>query len=387
MLVLLAAVCVAVAAYSVWSAYQLPPRDRMLDVRIYQASVRAMLSGGDAYGVSVNGYPFTYPPFALLVLLPTAALSVAALWAVWSAAVVGTAALLARVAARHVRSALPYAAVLLIVLTSGPVRHDIDFGQISLLLVTLSAADALGRPGRRWGGVAIGLCAAVKLTPLAFVPWLLVVGRRRDAGRAVVTFLCCTAAAWLLLPAESRFFWTAALGRTDRLGDAAAVANQSLHGLLLRSGLHGAVETAAWLTLATVVGVIALVRSRALWRRGAHLESVVVVGCATLLVSPITWSHHEGWTVLAVVALLASGRRTPIVAAATILALISWPVPEFAAQLSGSPLGWPAANARVLVGLAICLFAFRPSSPDTDPTTGGRDDLAVPLLTGGPTSP
>jgi alpha-1,2-mannosyltransferase len=391
---LLALACLAVAVTDVWTAYQLPAPDRMLDVRIYQASVRAMLSGGDAYAVSLNGYPFTYPPVALLVLLPTAAVSVPALWALWTLAVVATAALLARLAARRVDPRLPYAAVLLVALASGPVQHTIDFGQIGLMLVTLAAADALGRPGRRWGGIAIGVCAAVKLTPLAFVPWLVVVGRRRDAARAVAAFVACTAVAWLVLPAESRFFWTRAIGRTDRVGDAASVANQSLHGLLLRAGLRGAGETAWWLALGAVVSAIALVRSRLLWRRGAHLESVVVVGCATLLVSPITWSHHEGWTVLAVVALMATGRRTPVVVAAVLFAVITWPLPEFATHVSGSLLGWPelrwpAANARVLAPLGICLFAFGPrttSARSRVPATPSRARLdAVPAAAPGAT--
>ena len=351
---------------------------QFLDLNIYHGSERALFAGRDPYGFSLLSYPFTYPPFALLALAP-AWLPVGFIEVVWLAAGVVTTWYLARAlaarwpdrfAAHRVTVTFGLAALLF---ATGPVRADLDFGQISLFIVAASFADAIGRPGRSWGGVVIGLCAAIKLTPLFFLPWLVIVGRWRDAARALGTVLACTALAWLVTPGPSAYYWGTGVHQTNRLGDLAAVVNQSLHGVLVRSGVHGRLETLCWLGCGGVIAVVTLLRARLLHRHGLVAESAILAGCGSLVISPVTWSHHETWTVLAAALLLVAGRRTAVAGAAAVLVVALLPVSDFAPHVASAMLRWPLANSRALVSVAICLFAFRVSpAPALAGASSGR---------------
>jgi len=43
-----------------------------MDTRVYRDGARAFLDRADVYGSLFEGFPFTYPPFALLVFVPLA---------------------------------------------------------------------------------------------------------------------------------------------------------------------------------------------------------------------------------------------------------------------------------------------------------------------------
>ncbi|MDQ1725804.1 MAG: alpha,2-mannosyltransferase, partial [Frankiaceae bacterium] len=353
--------CLVLVVLNVVTALSPGADARFLDLHIYHGSVRSMFAGVDPYTFSINTYPFTYPPFALLVLSPTW-LPLGVIEAVWLVAGLAVVAYLATLVAaalpepfRRERTATLWIASAL--LASGSVRAHLDFGQISLFVIVATFADAVGRPGRRWGGVAIGLCAAVKLTPLLFIPWLLIVGRGRDAARAAATFVLSTAFAWLVLPTDSAFYWGTAIRQTSRMGDLAASVNQSLHGLLLRSGLSGGTETVVWLTGACLLGAYTLLRARACYRAGLVAESAALVGCASLVMSPVTWSHHETWTVVVAALLIASGRRGDVIGGVAILLVATLPLSDLAAHMGF--LHWPFDNSRALVAVAVCLLAFR----------------------------
>ena len=67
-----------------------------------------------------------------------------------------------------------------------PVRNTLNYGQVNILLMALVAADCL-LPVTRWPrGALVGLAAAVKLTPAAFVLFFLCRGDRRAAGTSAI---------------------------------------------------------------------------------------------------------------------------------------------------------------------------------------------------------
>jgi alpha-1,2-mannosyltransferase len=361
--------CAIFALTAVLSALWPRPGQEFLDLNIYHGAERALFAGRDPYAFSLLTYPFTYPPFALLALA-AAWVPVGVIEGVWLAAGLATTWYLARALARRWpdrfaahRVTLTFGLAALLFAT-GPVRADLDFGQISLFMVAASFADAIGRPGRRWGGVAIGLCGAIKLTPLFFLPWLVVVGRGRDAARALATFLACTAVAWLVAPGPSAYYWGHGVWQTSRVGDLAAVVNQSLHGLLVRSGMHGRAETICWLGLGGAIAVLTLMRAKSLHRQGLVAQSAILAGCCSLVVSPVTWSHHETWTVLAAALLVVAGRRTATAGAVAVLVVALLPVSDVAPHVASAVLRWPLTNSRALVSIALCLFAFRTRPPD-----------------------
>jgi hypothetical protein len=84
-------------------------------------------------------------------------------------------------------------------------------------------------------------------------------------------------------------------------GPADDLANQSLHGALLRLGLTGPLEIALFLTLGAAVAVVGTRRAVHYARDGQLLLAVAITGCAAIAVSPTTWQHQLLWVLLAVV--------------------------------------------------------------------------------------
>ena len=135
----------------------------------------------------VTGLPFTYPPFAAVVMVPLALLPAWLAAALWTGASVGALAAVVVVVRRALGRPAPGWLVALVTggaLALEPVWQNLAFGQVNLFLMLAVLVDLL-RPERRWSGVLVGIAAGVKLTPLVFVVLLVLVGRRAAAGRAV----------------------------------------------------------------------------------------------------------------------------------------------------------------------------------------------------------
>ncbi|AEV83316.1 hypothetical protein ACWT_2294 [Actinoplanes sp. SE50] len=372
-------VFVALAGWSVIAALTRPAYDRLADLHVYLGAVRAMRDGIPLYSYAAeNGDPFTYPPFAALVFWPLGAVPEPMVQVAWT--LVTVAGVMALAAALTVRNGIAGRQRFLVVmlaaatmlLASAPVQSNLRFGQVSIFVVLLALVDALGLLPRRAGGVLIGVAAAIKLTPLLFVPYLWVVGRRRDAIRSGVAFAACAAAAFAVWPAVSGTFWTQAVFTTSRIGDLSSTGNQSLNGTLLRYAIPTSERMVAWTALAGLVCLVAFLCAREYHRRGQVALAAVVIGCATVAVSPVSWTHHQIWTVLAGILLIAGPHRGRIAAGVVVLVTMSvqvgavLPVGGFlhdnarawcavAVCCGGAVSLWPAAAGRVrlLPGLAV----------------------------------
>src|SRR6185312_9150700 len=84
-------------------------------------------------------------------------------------------------------------------------------------------------------------------------------------------------------------------GRADDL------ANQSLHGALLRLGLEGPLEIGLFLLLGAAVAALGLRRAVRYAHDGQLLLAVAITGCAAIVVSPTAWQHQLLWVLLALV--------------------------------------------------------------------------------------
>lgn len=337
-----ALVFLLLAAASAASVARRPPWDRLADLQVYLGAARTVRSGGDLYAYAApNGDPFTYPPFAVLGFLPLTHLAWPALAIAWT--VVTFAAYVALgwlVALRwdQPRPQLPVTSltwlVAIAVLVSAPGQSNLRFGQISILVVLLTLADAGGVLPQRFRGVGIGIAAAVKLTPVLFVAHLLITGQRRAAARAFTTFGACAALAATLLPRASADFWLHQIVATDRIGDLAALGNQSVNGLLLRTGIDGRDRAYLWLILIALLGATALGRAAHLHRAGRPFAAACLTGCATLAASPVSWTHHQFWTVLAALVLVAAPRPAGRVAGWVLLVLMTVSLVDLAGRLA-----------------------------------------------------
>ena len=142
--------------------------------------------------------PFIYPPFAAMLLAPFAFPAVDGRLGAAVRALAGLPAATLYVTARQAwpdggpGGALSAAALALpLLLWIEPVLETFEFGQVNLVLMGLVAVDCLA-PRTRWPrGLLIGIAAAIKLTPAAFVLFFLL---RRDVRAAVVTVVTAAVA-------------------------------------------------------------------------------------------------------------------------------------------------------------------------------------------------
>ncbi|MFF5076906.1 glycosyltransferase 87 family protein [Actinoplanes sp. NPDC000266] len=323
-----------VAAVTAGAALARPAEVRLSDLSVYLGAVSGLADGDSLYDFIRGAAPFTYPPFAALLLAPLTWAPVALVQAAWTLATLGTVAGLARLVVADRRRGT--AEILtLVLLLSAPVASDIKYGQVSLFLAALIAVDLLALRRTPWHGVLIGLAAAVKLTPLIFVPLLWFSGRRRAALMASATFAGCGALAVMALPGDSWRFWTAEVFQVDRLGYITGVGNQSLNGAFMRLGLDSKL---AVLVLGGIVAALALHRGSRLARNGDWLSAMTVVGAGSVVLSPVSWTHHQIWLVLA--ALL------PVTRART-----AWAVLVLAVMLL--PVTAVLSEARLLLAIAV----------------------------------
>ena len=288
--------------------------------------------------MSAGNAPFTYPPFAGLVLLPLAGVPAVPLQVLWTLATLATVVLLALLLDR--RRAPAYALILIL---SAPVSSNLKYGQVSLFLAAAVAVDVLALRHSRWQGVLIGLAAAIKLTPLIFIPMLWLTGRRRAAATAAGTFAACGLTALIVLPGGSWRFWTGEVLRAGGLSTITGAGNQSLNGALLRFDVSESARSALVLVLGGGIAAVALWHAARLGRRGAWLPALVVTGAASVVLSPVSWTHHQIWLVLA--ALLPVRGAWPL----AVTALMLLPVTAL-----GPPL-WE--NSRLLLAITVATLA------------------------------
>jgi hypothetical protein len=194
-----------------------------------------------------------------------------------------------------------------------PVRQTLGLGQVNLWLFALVVLDlvVLRRNGSRWTGVGVGIATAVKLTPGLFIVYLLVTGQWRAARTAAVTVAVLTGCGLLLAPAETVRYFGDLLWRTERVGAADAVANQSLAGLLARTATT---PGDWWLPLCLLVLVVGLRRAWLAHRAGDEVAALTLVGLTGNLISPMSWTHHLVFLPVAIYLLARNGRLVPALA-------------------------------------------------------------------------
>jgi alpha-1,2-mannosyltransferase len=348
-----------VAALQVAGAVLRPAGERFVDLDVYAGAVRLLLDGGSLYDfVGHNDAPFTYPPFAGLLFVPAALLPTGVLEVAWTGATLAVVVLIAWLGRRA--AGLPawaWPAVALLLFASAPVSSNLRFGQVSVFLVALVLVDGLGVVPPRYRGVATGVAAALKLTPAIFIPWFWFSGQRRTAVTATATFLVAAGLAWLVLPGESARFWFTELRNVDRVGNIATGGNQSLNGALLRWDAPDTVRVAIVGTLGLAVVVAALVRAVHAFRRADPLAAVVIVGAAALVFSPVSWTHHQVWLVLAALLPVATRWAAPgarravrIGWPALVVVVMVLPVTSVGSDVLGAAV---AGNGRLWLAVAV----------------------------------
>jgi alpha-1,2-mannosyltransferase len=355
------------------------------DLDAYLAAARAVLNGQPLYDRFIN-HPFPdpalrpayiYPPLFALLVTPLGLLSRAAANIVWlligQAALAGALLIIFR---RFRPPAWTLTAILCATATFYPLWIDAVQGQANLLVLLLVTAGIAGIvQGKPAFGVALGVAAALKVTPLILLVWLLLDRRIREAGWMLAAFIGITAAAALLRFDDTVVFFRQVL---PALAQGTAIyANQSLHGVVARVATSNP-YTRPWAVLpwAYVVVVILIVAFVALWFFRTRHQPPLVRAAAFLpllpLASSVTWPHHLV-ILLPVVwfGFIAIGERgwpLPSTMAMGLLLLLfsvvaRWPVgptidqPGFRAAQTADPVVFVVANALFFGTLALFLLA------------------------------
>ncbi|MFE3255042.1 mannosyltransferase [Nocardia sp. NPDC059091] len=298
-----AALGISVLVRLLWALFW-PSNLILVDLHVYVEGA-ANLFRGNLYDWTDSSrspqfpLPFTYPPFAALVLYPLHFLPFGVVAVGW---LLATAAALFGIVwislemivgreAMHEQSWRTTA----VAWTAGgmwlePVRSTLDYGQVNVFLVLLAMVAA--RSARWWvSGALVGLGAGVKLTPA--VTGLYFVARRQWLAViwSAVAFAGTIGLTYLLTPGETRRYFGELVGDPRRIGPVGSVINQSLRGALSRLAGHDIGSGLLWKTSVLVTAVLAFFAWRAL-RSDDRLGTLIIVQLFGLMASPISWSHH-----------------------------------------------------------------------------------------------
>ncbi|WP_436788133.1 glycosyltransferase 87 family protein [Yinghuangia sp. YIM S10712] len=303
-----------------WSVTQDVIFWRMLDLNVYYGAAESLERGQQRLYRENHGdweLPFIYPPFSAYIFykLPfgfgglqwamtvTSFVSLAVIvWAAWG--MLGHRRTWGRVGI----TLLTFAAVVWF----EPVAWTLIWGQVNLVLLALVLVDLSFPDSRRWKGIGIGIAAGLKLTPAIFVVYLIITRRFRAAAVAVGAFLATVAFGFLMIPRASKEYWTNLGEISNKVNGELSVGtlnNQSIKGMLTRLIDNETVVTGIWLVLCAAVVVIGLLAAAKASLAGRELLGVVIVGALSLLVSPISWSHHWVWVVPAFILLVHTAYR------------------------------------------------------------------------------
>lgn len=309
------------AAGAVGLALYLAFRSDQVDIDVYRMGGQNILKP-DLYAVTFGNSHllFTYPPFAALAfaLLPLNSGSWP-LQAVWGLVNIATLVGLIYMSIRIVVPRLEHKQILrwallgsLPAMALNPVFTNVGLGQINLILCVLVMWD-LATP-RKIGsrtlplGIATGIAAAVKLTPLIFIPYLLITRRARGAFTGIVTFVACETLAAFVAPGDSWTYWTRDVFNSKRAGALLYASDQNLSSVLQRFH-HGPVPNSLLVPLSAAICIAGLALAAWAYRRSSSLLGLLVCATTGLIISPITWVHHLVWIVPVIIWLILGSDR------------------------------------------------------------------------------
>src|SRR5260370_36194752 len=156
-------------------------------------------------------------------------------------------------------------------------------------------------------GVLLGIGAAVKLTPLIFIPFLVLTRQFRAAATALGSFLLCSAAAFAIAPHSSGFYWSHKI--FERAASLIYISDQNLHSALQR--MLGAPPAPALLDVLTFLfAACGLAVAAWAYRTSSPVFGILLCATTGLIISPVSWAHHYVWIVPAL-AWLALGSDRP----------------------------------------------------------------------------
>lgn len=341
------------------------------DFEVYRLAGESILNQTGIYTTLTSDcqLKFTYTPFAALLFVPFALLGKTG-FAVWT--LLGAVALWRSISlilkvnpipVRWLSPAQQIPMVFLLVLPLEPFVKTLWYGQVNLFILWLVTESYFGTNNRRFGFFS-AIATAIKVTAGLFTVFLILVRGTRIAWVVLATFAATVFLGFGFQRDQAWDYWFKHILSTDRVGPAEYIYNQSINGSLWRLlGEGGSLILRAPLS-AVVLGVGFWCAKR-LWTTNQQLWAVSIIGLVTLLVSPITWSHHYVVLLFPMLALAKDARthlssRLILLASYSLLLLanLSFKVIPHGRHLEFSLNAWQEVVANQYVILAILFLGF-----------------------------
>ncbi|MGO4596696.1 glycosyltransferase 87 family protein [Terrabacter sp. 2RAF25] len=342
-----------------------------VDSDVYALGGDIVRHGGDLYSATTSEFlPFTYSPFAAVMFVPFSMLQAEVGRVLFTLVSLTCYTLVVATVSRRLRLAWWQVALLAGVgLAFEPMLRNVQLGQVNIVLMALVVTDWLLLP-KRYRGYLTGIAAGIKITPAAFFVLAVI---RRDwavAARGGVGLLGSVVLGWLVAPAASRTFWGGGFMGLEKFGRSEVLAtdNQSLLGAWMR--LTGTIFPSQTMQFATLLigmslGVTAAYIELRRARPGTDVAAVCWVALGSLLGSPVSWSHHWIWLVVALGVLLSRARYVGF----ALTALVSWyptiwisPPGDYRELMLNAPQRILSC-AYVIVGITLLISSLREPRP------------------------
>lgn len=346
-----------------------------VDLDVYVRGAGALLRHESLYAVTVHGLPFTYPPFAALAFVPFELIGDdAARWALTLASI-GCYLLVVVLCTRRLGINLAAGGLVgLVGLSLEPFVRNILLGQINLVLLALVVVDCFVVPSR-YRGMLIGLATGIKILPGVFIFFLLL---RREWGaalRCVAAFTATVGLGTIFALRDSRQFWSGGFIKLSRFGPEAIIGgdNQSLSAVYMRLSRDLSPPPILMVLLALAAMTLGLVAAKRQIDSGNDVVGLVCIAFASLLASPISWTHHWVWVVPALLVLVQGRHRVAAVFLAAIFVIgPMWYAPRGnLLELKHNFWQATACVSYVLVGLIfLSFFAVTRSVPSSSEAGG-----------------
>lgn len=284
--------------------------ERQVDFEVYRMGGQHVFGTGlytSHLTVFAGHFLFTYTPAAALLFWPLSHLSTWTGALIWDCANMAALAALIAVSSAAVRERqvaradwqLALIALAPVTLLLWPVRYGFDLGQVNVILVLMIVVDltvGLSWRGRRLPeGTLVGIAAAIKLTPLIFIPYLLATRQWRAAKNAILAFVVFAAAVAAVAPRASWTYFSHYALDTGRIGPASIINNQTLRAGLARADLsppHIVTDV-----LIVFVFSAGLALAAVAFRNSSRFLGILLCAATGLTISPISWQHHYVWCV------------------------------------------------------------------------------------------
>jgi len=354
-----------------------------MDLDVYRRGSAALAAGRPIYELVPGQLPFTYPPFAAIMMLPLELMERSAAITAMAALSLAAFALICAITFSRLQVDRRTGWFLALgALSLQPFFHTFELGQVNVAIMALVMLDCLVVPPR-YRGIGVGIAAAIKIIPGIFVLYFLLRRDWRAVVQSMVTLSATVLASAIVMPQETVSYWTHLTGAAARTGDTISSVNQSLPAVVARL-MHDRYPPTLIVVVVSLCGIaLAALAARKQLAGGHDLAAVVCIAIGGLLASPVSWSHHYVWAAPALIILFLEKSTVAAAVGAAIFYMAPWQNMTFGygAELTYGPwelLVSAAYPLTAVLWLTSRLFARSTTTyPSRDSKNQARNPVAV----------